>query len=236
MFVEVKKMHISDGLLDNSIILILWIIDVLFGAYSIYTIRKTNQENNEKPIIITGAITAMVFAFQMLNFPISAGTSGHLLGYMIMAIFMGPSYAFVMISTILVIQAFIFADGGILALGANIFNMGIVTYGAYCVFWIIRKKLAKNETTNTNSVPRSLILSGSIGAYLSLIIASFVCAIEIGLSANFPYGLELTIPVMMGYHAIIGIGEMLITAGILTFMYKYGKEFLPNWNVIPIWS
>jgi len=229
-------MHISDGLLDNSIILVLWIIDLLFGVYSIYTIRKKNNENKEKPIVITGAITAMVFAFQMLNFPISAGTSGHLLGYMIMAIFMGPSYAFVMISTILMIQAFIFADGGILALGANIFNMGIVTYGAYCIFWILRKKMAKTEKTDGNAVPRSLIVSGSIGAYLSLIIASFICAIEIGLSANFPYGLEITIPVMMGYHVIIGLGEMLITAAILTFMYKFGREFLPNWNEIAIWS
>lgn len=229
-------MHISDGLLDNSILIVLWLIDLLFGAFAIYTIRKTNKDNNEKPIVITGAITAMVFAFQMLNFPISAGTSGHLLGYMIMAIFMGPSYAFVMISTILVIQAFIFADGGILALGANIFNMGVITYLAYCVFWFLRKKMANSEKNEENKIPRSTLISGSIGAYLSLIIASFICAIEIGLSTNFPYGIEITIPVMMGYHAFIGIGEMLITAGVLTFMYKYGAEFLPDLNKTPIWS
>ncbi len=224
-------MHIGEGLLDLKILIPIWIIVLGYGAISLLRIRKS-VKTDQVPII--SVITAMVFAFQMLNFPILAGTSGHLIGFVLMAIFFSPSTAFIMISVVLVIQAFLFADGGIIALGANMFNMGIATLLGYFIYWIIRKKFSKNENKDKNTKP--LLIAAFFGAYFSVIFASIICGIEIGISDNFPIGIEKTIPAMLGYHALIGIGEGLITMMVVSFFQKYAPEYIPPIEDLPIWS
>ncbi len=237
---DIKKwclyMHIGTGLLDLSILIPLWIVVLGYGAFSLLKLRKSVK--NEQ-IAIISVITAMVFTLQMLNFPIFAGTSGHLLGFVLMAIFFSPSTAFIMISVILIIQALMFGDGGLLALGANIFNMGIATLPGYFTYWIIRKKTGtklNNQSIEKSSDSKWLLISAFVGAYISIITAALCCGIEIGLSNNFDYGIELTVPAMLGYHALIGIGEGLITMVIVGFFAKYAPEYLPPKDNLRIWS
>ena len=225
-------MHIAEGLLDGRILAVLWIITVIYGVIAV---RKISKTQDEKKVPIQGALTAMVFAFQMLNFPISAGTSGHLMGFVLMAILTTPTAAFIMIATVLIIQAVIFADGGILALGANIFNMGIVALAGYFVYWIIRKKFS-TEDLKEGEIDKGMMVASFVGAYVSLLVAAVVCGIEIGLSENFPYGVNVTIPVMLAYHVVIGIGEGLITMFVVLFFQKYAPEYIPKMEDTPIWS
>jgi len=230
-------MHIGEGLLDLLILIPLWGVVLGYGAFSLFKMRKS-VKTEQIPLI--SVITAMVFTLQMLNFPILAGTSGHLLGFLLMAIFFSPSTAFIMISIILTIQALMFGDGGILALGANIFNMGICTLPGYFTYWIIRKKTANSKSENL-SIEKSketkwLLISAFVGAYVSIIFAALCCGIEIGISDNFPYGIGLTIPTMLGYHALIGIGEGLITTVIIGFFVKYAPEYIPPIELLPLWS
>ncbi|MHA1718594.1 MAG: energy-coupling factor ABC transporter permease [Promethearchaeota archaeon] len=230
-------MHIAEGLLDSSILIPLWIVTIGYGVISLIKIRRTIKPEQ---IPLISVITAMVFALQMLNFPIAAGTSGHLLGFLLMAIFFSPSTAFLMISVILIIQAFIFGDGGILALGANMFNMGIATLPGYFTYWIIRKKSSSSTQLEENvekpRVSKWFLFSIFLGAYLSVISASLFCGIEIGISEKFPYGMGLTVPAMLGYHALIGLGEGIITMVIIGFFAKYAPEYIPSIENLKIWS
>ena len=225
-------MHIGDGLLDLAILIPLWIIVGIYGIVCLIHIKRTIKEEQ---LPIASVLTAMVFAFQMLNFPIAAGTSGHFLGFILMAILISPSAAFFMISVILIIQAFIFGDGGILALGANIFNMGIVTLFGYIIYWVIRKKLLRMRENNSFQ-DKGLILGTFAGAYLSVLAASVVCGIEIGLSTAFPYPIGFTIPAMLGYHALIALGEGLITSFVILFFKRFAPEYIPDIRSITIWS
>lgn len=245
-------MHIADGLLDLTILIPLWIVVFAYGAYSLIKVRKSLQGELTP---IASVLTAVVFAFQMLNFPIAAGTSGHFLGFILLAILISPSAAFWMMTVILTIQAFIFADGGILALGANIFNMAIATLPGYLLYWVIRKRMVKpipqdhpessenSESSLQSKVvkkglyqDRGLLIGAFIGAYFSLLTASLICGLEIGISSSFPYPISLTVPFMLGYHALIGLGEALITTFVVAFFKKYAPEYIPNIQKIPIWS
>lgn len=225
-------MHIADGLLDLTVLIPLWIIVIVYGIFAVKKVRETIGDDK---IPLIGVLTAMVFAFQMLNFPVAAGTSGHLLGFVLMAVLITPSAAFLMITVILLIQALIFADGGLLALGANIFNMGIVALAGYYIYYLIIKISSKSESESTKK-DKILVLAAFIGAYCSVVFASLVCGLEIGLSSSFPYGVEITVPVMVGIHALIGIGEGLITALVIVFFQKYAPEYLPETKDIPVWS
>ncbi|NMC06123.1 MAG: energy-coupling factor ABC transporter permease, partial [Candidatus Lokiarchaeota archaeon] len=161
--------------------------------------------------------TAMVFAFQMLNFPIAYGTSGHLLGYVMLAILMGPGEAFMSMMVVLIIQALVFADGGILALGPNIFNMGVVAAMGYIVYRLVTRKQRSK---------RMILIGSALGAWVSVVAASLAAAIEIGVSVSYPFGIELTIPAMVAVHVVIGIGEALITMGVVAWVLRVHPEFI----------
>ncbi len=207
-------MHIPDGIVD------LWLCAVLYGItiiYGIFVLKKVKKRLNESMLSRLAIFTALIFAFQMLNFPIAYGTSGHLLGYVLLAILMSPGEAFLSIMVVLIIQALFFADGGIITLGANIFNMGIVAVLGYVVFRLITKKQQSKK---------AILLSSALGAWCSVVVASFMAAIEIGVSNSYPFGTELTIPAMAAWHVIIGIGEALITAGVVAWILRVHPEFI----------
>lgn len=200
------QMHIPDGFLSALVAIILWIATIAIVAVSL---RRVNKELGERQVPLMGVLAAAIFAGQMLNFPVAGGTSGHLLGAALATILLGPYAAVLVMACVIGIQGLLFQDGGLLAMGANIFNMGIV--GVIVTHFLYRtiRKLAGGK--------RSGILAGGFAsAWLSVIIAALITALELSLSGTTPA--NLAVPAMGGIHVLIGLGEGLITAGALAFL------------------
>lgn len=172
---------------------------------------KLTKYGREK-MLRMAAIGSFIFAVQMLNFPVAQGTSGHFLGGVLATILLGPLEGLLVMAIVLIIQSLFFADGGILALGANIFNMGIIgAIGGYYFYKFIKKRFKK------------IWLAAFIAAWLSVVIASAACAIELALSNTIPLGTIL--PAMVSVHALIGLGEGMITIIVLkTMKFKDKNE------------
>jgi cobalt/nickel transport system permease protein len=175
--------------------------------------RRVLTSAGESLLLKMGAVASLIFAAQMFNFPIAAGTSGHLLGGVLAAVLLGPWAGAVVISAVLIIQSLFFADGGLLALGANIVNMAVIgTIGAYYIYYALRK-VTKNES--------GLYIAAAVAAWASVVLASSACAIEIGLSGTFP--LTDALRAMLKVHVVIGTAEALITVAALSTI---GKVFM----------
>jgi cobalt/nickel transport system permease protein len=169
---------------------------------------------------ILGLTTAFIFAAQMINFPVAGGTSGHLLGGTLAAIVLGSPWAGTLcLATVLIIQAVLFADGGITALGANILNMAVV--GVW-VGWVLTATLQRLFGGSKGRLP----LAAGIAAGVSVVVAAIACAIELALSGTAPVAIIL--PAMTGVHILIGIGEGMITGGVLTYLARARPDLLPG--------
>jgi cobalt/nickel transport system permease protein len=156
----------------------------------------------------------------MINFPVAGGTSGHLLGGALAAIILGSPWAGMLcIATVLIIQAVLFADGGITALGANIFNMGVV--GVW-VAWGLTQTLQRLLGGSQRRLP----LAAGIAAGVSVVVAAVACAIQLALSGTAPANIVL--PTMAGVHILIGVGEGAITGGVLTYLATARPDLLPG--------
>lgn len=205
------RLHIPDGWVDPAFLIITWIMTLFVLALSLRKMRDLDETRITYMAVLGGTI----FAAQMLNFPIIGGTSGHLLGGALAASIVGPWGGILVISVVLLIQALVFADGGIVALGANIFNMGII--GVIVGYLVIRYLMLSVEPES-----HKIRYYGGVflGAFLSVVISSFFAAIEIGIPiVNNPATIPFTValPTIIFYHVLIGIGEGLIT----TFIVKY---------------
>ena len=199
-------MHIPDGFLNAATIATTYVIST--GGIA-NAVRVANKKLGEKHVPMMGILAAFVFAAQMLNFPVAGGTSGHFLGAALVAILLGPWAAVLIMSVVLIGQCLIFQDGGLLALGANIFNMGIVAgFGSYYIFRLMNKV--------TGGSHRSKVVSGFAASWASVVLASSACALELWVSGTSP--LAMALPAMAGVHAVIGIGEGLITATVLSLV------------------
>ena len=199
-------MHIPDGFLNVATVATTYVASA--GGVS-YAVKEANKKLREKHIPLMGVLAAFIFAAQMLNFPIVGGTSGHLIGAALAAILLGPWMAVLIMSCVLIAQSLIFQDGGLLALGANVFNMGIIaSFSGYYLYRLATAVLGDSK--------RSKLIGGFIGAWGSVIVASVVCAIELAVSGASPMIVVLT--AMAGLHAIIGIGEALITVAALSLV------------------
>jgi cobalt/nickel transport system permease protein len=210
-------MHIPDGFLALNTWLPTWVISI--GGIG-YCVRKTSHLLKEKTVPLMGIMSAFIFAAQMLNFPVAGGTSGHLLGGVLAAVLLGPYAGAIVLSVVLTAQCLIFQDGGLTALGANIFNMAIVgTIGGYLIYSAIHK-FAKGKT--------GMITATAIAAWLSVVLASSACAVELAISGTIP--LNVALPAMAGIHSLIGLGEAVITCLVVSFVLGvrpdliYGKE------------
>ncbi|AFY53788.1 ABC-type Co2+ transport system, permease component [Rivularia sp. PCC 7116] len=169
---------------------------------------------------ILGLTTAFIFAAQMINFPVAGGTSGHLLGGVLAAVVLGSPWAGAICSAVvLIIQAVLFADGGITALGANIFNIGFV--GVW-VGWGLTQTLHRLFGGSKSRLP----LAAGIAAAVSVPVAAIFAAIELAISGTANFGVIL--PAMAGVHILIGVGEGLITGGVLTYLIKARPDLLPG--------
>jgi cobalt/nickel transport system permease protein len=174
-----------------------------------YAVKEANKKLKEKHVPLMGVLAAFIFAAQMLNFPIAVGTSGHLIGAALAAILLGPWASVLIMSCVLIAQCLIFQDGGLLALGANIFNMGIVaSFSAYFLYRL--------STTVFGDNKKGRLIGGFIGAWASVILASTACALELVISGTSP--LVVALPAMAGIHTLIGIGEGLITGMALSLV------------------
>ena len=200
-------MHIPDGFLTNRIAVSL---DVVSAASILYAARRLKVDFAGRMVPIMGVLAAFVFAAQMLNFPILGGTSGHLIGGSLLAILLGPTAASLTVATVVIAQAFFLQDGGLIALGANIFNISAVTcFSGYGIYKILG---------GGGSGGKRLLVAGFSAGWASSMISSACCAIEIGLSGAIPMRIGLT--AMLGYHAIVGVFEGMFTAGVLSFLFK----------------
>jgi cobalt/nickel transport system permease protein len=198
--------HIPDGFLNVATIATTYVASA--GGVS-YAVKEANRKLKEKHIPLMGVMAAFIFAAQMLNFPIIGGTSGHLIGAALAAILLGPWAAVLIMTCVLIAQCLIFQDGGLLALGANIFNMGIVaTFSAYFLYRLSTSVFGENK--------KGRLIGGFAGAWVSVVLASIACAIELAVSGASPWAVVL--PAMAGLHALIGIGEGLITGAALSLV------------------
>ncbi len=194
-------MHVPDGFLDAP-------TSVATGAVAAAAVavalRKAGDELSEKTAPMAGLVAAFIFATQMLNFPVGAGTSGHLLGGALAAILVGPWTAILCMSVVLLTQALLFADGGLTAIGTNIFLMGVVTVVVgWAVFTVVRR-MAPQST-------RAVVVGSFLAGLLSVPAAAlaFVALFEFGGTAEI--SLATLTSAMLGWHVLIGIGEALIT-------------------------
>jgi cobalt/nickel transport system permease protein len=207
-------LHIPDGFLSVTVSVICWALTVTILGLSLWRSGKTL---GGRQVPLMGVLAAFIFAAQMLNFTVLGGTSGHLIGGALAAILLGPWAAVVTMTTVVSIQALIFQDGGLLAMGANILNMSIiaplVAYGVY-----------RGATVLAGKRRWGLFVGGFAGAWLSVVVSAVATAVQLAFSGTSPLGLAL--PAMAGVHALIGIGEGLITVGALAFVAAARRDLL----------
>lgn len=214
MFLARPAMHIPDGFLSLVVSLLLWAVSIVVVAYAL---RRVGRDLNERQVPLMGVLAAAIFAGQMLNFTVAGGTSGHLMGAAIATILLGPWAAIVVMTCVVGIQALIFQDGGLIVLGANIFNMGIVGVAVSYMAYTAILRVARGARWG-------IFTGGFSAAWLSVFVASLAVALELAISGISPA--NIAIPAMAAVHALIGIGEGLITVGALGFVYAARPDLL----------
>ncbi len=198
----VLAMHAPDGFLNAGTALVTGVISLVVIGLAL---RQSSRQLRDKAIPLAGITAAFVFAAQMFNFPVAAGTTGHLLGGALAAILLGPSVGAIVVTIVVVVQAFVFADGGITALGYNVLNMAIIpAYGGYAVFRLLRRLFPQSSG--------GVIGATGIAAWASVVMASIAFSIEWLFGATAPVSFDNVFAAMVGVHALIGIGEGIISA------------------------
>ena len=211
-----EPLHIPDGFLSLIVSLICWVITALTLATAI---SKTNKSLGEKQVPLMGIMAAFIFAAQMINFPVAGGTSGHLLGGALAAIVVGPWAGMLVMTAVIAVQALLIQDGGLLVMGANILNMGLITaaigYGLY--------RGVTGSSRNTK-----LAVAG-VAAWLSVMAGALATALQLWLSGT--SDLQTVTLAMLGVHALIGMGEALITVAALGFILQTRPDLLDEKSV-----
>lgn len=220
-------MHIPDGFLNAGVSAATGAAAAGVVGYGLYRAR---EELDEKSVPLLALCAAFIFAAQMLNFPVAGGTSGHFLGGMLAAVLLGPWLGGLVLTLVLLVQCLGFADGGLTALGANVFNMAVIgTVATYFLFRGLKAVLPRRR-------PYFLAAAG-LGAWLSVVLASGACAVELALSGTSP--LSVALPAMLGIHAVIGVGEAVITALVLSVVLAVRPDLvrtydLPGPSAVPV--
>jgi cobalt/nickel transport system permease protein len=192
-------LHIPDGFLSAGVALACGVLAVAAVAYAL---RIANVELDEARVPLLGVLAAFLFAAQMLNFPIAGGTSGHFLGATLAAVLLGPWLACLVMAVVIAVQAFAFADGGISALGANVLNMGVL--GALLAGLLVAGAIRVLPRTR-----RAFLGVAAVVSWLAVMVGAAATSVELSVSDTVP--LATSLPAMLGVHALIGIGEAVIT-------------------------
>ncbi|HEX2564826.1 MAG TPA: energy-coupling factor ABC transporter permease [Acidimicrobiales bacterium] len=195
-------MHIPDGFIDGT---------TSAGAAAVAagglgaTLRRAGEVLDERRVPLAGLVAAVVFAVQMLNFPVVSGTSGHLLGGALAAVLVGPAVGAVCVTVVLAVQALLFADGGLSALGLNVLNMALVTaFGGYAAFLLARRVLLRT--------PSSVVGAAGIAAAVSVVLSALAFTLEYAVGGTGTASVATVAGAMVGVHVLIGVGEGVITA------------------------
>jgi len=209
-------LHIPDGFLSFIVSAVCWALSAMILSVAI---SRTNKSLGEKQVPLMGIMAAFIFAAQMINFPVAGGTSGHLLGGALAAMVLGPWAAMVVMTAVIAVQSLLFQDGGLLVMGANILNMGLMTsvigYGLY------RAVLGRS--------PRVRLAVAGSAAWLSVMAAALATALQLWLSGT--SNLQTVTLSMLGVHALIGSGEALITVAALTFILQTRPDLIGDGSV-----
>ncbi len=202
-------MHMADALLSPTVGGSFW---VATAATLSYAAKKLKDNLNERLIPLMGVLGAFVFAAQMINFTIpGTGSSGHLAGGLLLAILLGPHAAFIVLASVITVQALFFADGGLLALGCNIWNMGF--YACYVVYPLIYRPLV-----NKNYTPKRITIASIISAVIALQLGAFSVVLQTKLSGISELPFKNFLLLMQPIHFAIGIVEGFVTAGVVNYI------------------
>jgi cobalt/nickel transport system permease protein len=202
-------MHIPDGFLSPSVLLVTWLMSIGLIALAL---RQVQAEYQDRTVPLMGVCAAFIFAAQMINFPIFFGTSGHLLGGTLAGTLLGPWAGSLVMAVVFMVQGVLFQDGGIMAMGANIFNMGLIgTFGGYYLFRSVRFAIGQNKLSG-------IVVGTAIASWTSVVVAAIFTAFQLGVSGTVALGVALT--AMLGWHFLIGIGEAMITVTTVIFIWR----------------
>lgn len=232
LWLGTTAMHIPDGYLSPVTSIILFVLVLPFWVRGVQKLREKMSARN---IPIVALFAAFSFVIMMFNVPLPGGTTGHAVGGALAAIILGPEIATIAISIALIIQAFFFGDGGILAIGANCFNMAVVLpYVAYAIY----QAMTKNEAVNS----KRRVIASAVGAWAGLTIAAFIAAVEFGIQPLLwhaadgtplyaPYPLSVSIPAMVIPHILVAsVIEGLVTALVIAYLIRVNQGALEMVN------
>jgi len=207
-------LHAPDGFFSVPIALLMWVIAIVAIAISV---QRAGRSFDERAIPLMGVTAAFIFAAQMINFPVLGGTSGHLLGAVLAAILLGPWAGTLVMTSVIAVQSLLFQDGGLLAMGANIVNMGLIgTIGGYAIYRTAARVLGGEE--------RGRLPAAAVAAWAAVMIGAAAVSYELAISGTTT--LVVVLPAMLGTHALIGIGEALITVGALALIKSARPDLL----------
>jgi cobalt/nickel transport system permease protein len=208
------ELHAPDGFLSLPVAAVMWVVTVIALAVAV---RQTNRSLDPRVVPMLGVAAAFIFAAQMVNFQVIGGTSGHLLGGVLAAVLVGPWAGTLVMACVVAVQAFVFQDGGLLVLGANIVNMGVVgTLGGFVLYRALAGALGGEE--------RARIPAAAIASWCAVVVGAALTAVELAASGTIALGIAL--PAMVGVHVLIGIGEALITVAALSFIAFTRRDLL----------
>lgn len=207
-------MHLPDGFISNG-------LNATASAIALGTCwiaaRLTRQRMEDREVPLMGMTAAFLFAAQMVNFPVTGGTSGHLVGAVLAAILLGPWASCLIMALVLVTQCLIFADGGITALGTNVFNLGVLGgLGGYGILRILQRLLPQSRG--------GILASTAIAAWFSVVMVAAACSLELAFSGTAP--LKTTLSLMVGVHVFIAVGEATITTCIVSLLMAVRPDLL----------
>jgi cobalt/nickel transport system permease protein len=199
-------MHLPDGFLSPLVAGVGWLLAVVILARAV---RTTQQELGPRQVPLMGVLAAFIFAAQAINFPIMAGTSGHLIGGALVAIVVGPWAGSLAMTAVVVLQAVLFQDGGLLVMGWNIVNLAILsTFVGWTVYRLSCRLLGDSW--------QGRVMGAFTGAWLSVVVGAMATSVELALSGTYP--LQVGLPAMAGVHALIGLVEGAVTLATLGFL------------------
>ena len=211
---ETPALHAADRFLSVPVSIAFWVVTAIVIAVAV---RRTNRNLDERSIPWRGVMAAFIFAAQMFNFQVAGGTSGHLLGGVLAAVLLGPWAATLVMACVVAVQALVFSDGGLVVMGANIFNMGVIgTLGGFALYLALAKV--------TGGEDRARIPAAAIAGWVAVMTAALAMSLELIVSGTSPA--EVVLPAMLGVHVFIGIGEALITGAALGFIATTRSDLL----------
>lgn len=207
-------LHAPDGFFSTPVSAVFWVITGAAIGYSAY---RASGDFDDRAIPLMGVMAAFIFAGQMFNFQVPGGTSGHLLGGVLAAVLLGPWAGTIVMASVVAVQGLVFQDGGLVVMGANIFNMGIVgTLGGFAMYRSLAALLGGEE--------KGRLPAAAVAAWIAVFAGAMAAAGQLWISDT--ASLAVALGAMAGWHALIGIGEALITVAALSFIASTRPDLL----------